>query len=213
MMPIINRGTWTRVHSVRTLIDNFIDKFKDGKVQILSLGAGFDTNFFYYEENVEVFRDNNVKYFEVDFQDITSQKITTIRDNPELERLIFKDESAHYDSEDTLLTPKYKLIPCDIRDTDLLEERLTQANLDPTSATLVLAECVLCYMENCDSAKILSWLTNFFTSNIAIVNFEMIKPNDAFGHTMVENLEARGCHLLGLKDVPDEDAQVNRMLE
>eukprot|EP00343_Euplotes_focardii_P002341 CAMPEP_0205805326 /NCGR_PEP_ID=MMETSP0205-20121125/8505_1 /ASSEMBLY_ACC=CAM_ASM_000278 /TAXON_ID=36767 /ORGANISM="Euplotes focardii, Strain TN1" /LENGTH=71 /DNA_ID=CAMNT_0053076343 /DNA_START=596 /DNA_END=807 /DNA_ORIENTATION=- len=30
---------------------------------------------------------------------------------------------------------------------------------------------------------------------------------------MVENLEARGCQLLGLKDVPDEESQINRMTE
>jgi len=51
MMPLINRGTWTRVFSVRSLVNNFIEKFKDTKVQILSLGAGLDTNFFYYAEN------------------------------------------------------------------------------------------------------------------------------------------------------------------
>lgn len=53
MMPIINRGTWTRVFSVRTLIQNFIEKFKDGShgIQILSLGAGLDTGYFHFEEN------------------------------------------------------------------------------------------------------------------------------------------------------------------
>ena len=66
-------------------------------------------------------------------------------------------------------------------------------------------------MENADSEKVLKWLTTFFTQNLAIVNFEMINPNDPFGSTMVENLEARGCQLLGLKDVQDEEAQVSRM--
>jgi tRNA wybutosine-synthesizing protein 4 len=68
-------------------------------------------------------------------------------------------------------------------------------------------------MENADSSKVLKFLTEFFTSNLAHVNFEMINPTDAFGMTMLENLEARGCQLLGLKDVPDEEAQVTRMLD
>mmetsp|Transcript_8958 Transcript_8958/g.7964 ORF Transcript_8958/g.7964 Transcript_8958/m.7964 type:complete len:130 (-) Transcript_8958:19-408(-) len=67
-------------------------------------------------------------------------------------------------------------------------------------------------MENSDSTKVLKSMTKFF-SHVAIVNFEMINPNDAFGQTMVENLEARGCQLLGLKDVPDEESQINRMTE
>ena len=68
-------------------------------------------------------------------------------------------------------------------------------------------------MENSDSCKILTFLTTFFEHNIAVVNFEMIKPHDPFGQTMLSNLEARGCLLLGLKDVPDEEAQVSRMID
>lgn len=67
-------------------------------------------------------------------------------------------------------------------------------------------------MENVDSTKVLKSMADFFT-NVAVVNFEMIKPNDAFGLIMLENLEARGCQLLSLKDVPDEESQVSRMLE
>ena len=61
MMPIINRGTWTRVFSVRTLINNFIEKFKDEEeIQILTLGAGFDTTFFYFEDNNELFQQSKI---------------------------------------------------------------------------------------------------------------------------------------------------------
>jgi len=90
---------------------------------------------------------------------------------------------------------------------------LLQAGIDQSLPTLALTECVLCYMENSDSVKVLSFLTTFFEQNIAIINFEMIKPHDAFGQTMLANLEARGCQLPGLKDVPDEEAQIERMQE
>jgi hypothetical protein len=68
-------------------------------------------------------------------------------------------------------------------------------------------------MENSDSTKILSFLTKYFENNVCVINFEMIKPNDAFGQTMIENLEARGCQLLGIKDVGDEEAQIARMVD
>jgi len=67
-------------------------------------------------------------------------------------------------------------------------------------------------MEHVDSLKVLKAMTDFFT-DVALVNFEMINPNDPFGQTMVENLETRGCQLLGLSDVPDEESQINRMIE
>jgi O-methyltransferase involved in polyketide biosynthesis len=140
MMPLINRGTWTRVCSVRSLIDNFINKFKNESIQILSLGAGLDTNYFYYEENVKEFKDCNVKYFEVDFNDITVQKIQTIKEHSELEKLIDPEGNDFYDSDNAINAPRYKLIPCDIRDTDLLADKLTQAGFDQNLATLVLTE-------------------------------------------------------------------------
>jgi len=110
-MPIINRGTWTRVFSVRTLINNFLQKYKSSSVQILSLGAGFDTNFFYYEENEAEFKENNVKYYEVDFPDICAQKVNFIKENESMQSLIFKADTPIYEGEDTIQAARYKLLP------------------------------------------------------------------------------------------------------
>ena len=41
---------------------------------------------------------------------------------------------------------------------------------------------------------------------IAFINYEMINPDDKFGRQMVENIEMRGCSLLGLHDCPSLDA-------
>ncbi len=46
---------------------------------------------------------------------------------------------------------------------------------------------------------------------IAFINYEMINPEDKFGRQMVENIEMRGCSLLGLHDCPSLDAQKARM--
>jgi len=211
MMPLINRGTWTRVFSVRTLVNNFLSKFPTDKIQIVSLGAGFDWNFFYYQENVLEFNERDLHYFEVDFEDITAQKIDIIKQHSEIEELIFKDAEPSYE-EGMIQTERYTLLSWDIRQVDDLEDKLVQAGLDKTIPTLVLTECVLCYMNSEDSSQIIAKIAEMF-ADVAIVNFEMINPNDPFGTTMVENLEARGCQLLGLKDVPDESAQVARMVD
>lgn len=41
----------------------------------------------------------------------------------------------------------------------------------------------------------------------------MINPFDKFGETMIENLEERGCSLLGIKDYPDLEAQKKRCMD
>ena len=49
MFPIINRGTWARVASIRQIITRFLAAYAEPavKVNILSLGAGYDSTFFW----------------------------------------------------------------------------------------------------------------------------------------------------------------------
>lgn len=48
MYPIINRGTWARVYSIRQVIERFMASYATkSKVNILLLGAGYDSTFFW----------------------------------------------------------------------------------------------------------------------------------------------------------------------
>jgi tRNA wybutosine-synthesizing protein 4 len=48
MYPIINRGTWARVHAYRQVILRFLNTFKESEqVNIVSLGCGYDSTFFW----------------------------------------------------------------------------------------------------------------------------------------------------------------------
>lgn len=51
MYPIINRGTWARVHAIRRIIHQFLSVYGDQQVNIVSLGAGYDSTFFWLKEN------------------------------------------------------------------------------------------------------------------------------------------------------------------
>ena len=64
----------------------------------------------------------------------------------------------------------------------------TQALLDPSLPTLVLAECVLVYMEQSRSDALIEWFSNTFTVVGAIV-YEMFGLDDSFGRVMKENLK------------------------
>ena len=48
-MPIINRGTWTRVYSIRQVLLRFLKAYGavNQKVNIVSLGAGYDSTYFW----------------------------------------------------------------------------------------------------------------------------------------------------------------------
>lgn len=86
---------------------------------------------------------------------------------------------------------QYSLVAGDIRETEALAETLNRLGIDPKAPTLVLTECVLVYLKPEDSRKILGFIKAFFTGDAAVLNYEMIKPDDAFGRVMLENLEVR----------------------
>jgi len=58
-----------------------------------------------------------------------------------------------------------------------------------------------------------SGVVGAFTGPVVLATYEQIHPNDPFGRTMMANLAARGCPLLGLPAYPDLKAQRRRFLE
>ncbi|CAG8817604.1 22415_t:CDS:2, partial [Gigaspora rosea] len=77
--PLINRG-------LDTLIIKFLE-IEDGRKQIISLGAGFDTRYFNLKSSLRKF----YKYFEIDFPEITAKKVAIIRKNKTLSEIIGDD--------------------------------------------------------------------------------------------------------------------------
>lgn len=61
--------------------------------------------------------------------------------------------------------------------------------------------------------SIMKMLSSNIQGDLFLANFDMMHPKDAFGRMMLQNLEDRGCQLLGLKECPDEVAQEKRIKE
>lgn len=81
-------------------------------------------------------------------------------------------------SKENTSTKDYKLIAADVRDGDIIREKLS--DVDAAKPTLVLTECLLVYMSTEDSSSILKWVSEAFPS-VAFINYEMINPDDKFG--------------------------------
>ena len=83
MFPIINRGTWARVYSIRQVIRRFLEQFPSSN--IVSLGAGYDSTFFWLKsQNLST----GITYIEIDFLDVVTKKIKTIKSHSVLRDLI-----------------------------------------------------------------------------------------------------------------------------
>ncbi|RMX63685.1 hypothetical protein KXD40_002587 [Peronospora effusa] len=214
-MPIINRGYYARVTAVESLVTKFISAGdSELKKQVVILGAGLDTMFFRLKSSNML---GNCEYFELDFPDVTMQKVSAIKRRKPLNELLglgtTKEFMAAVASEYTELnTPGYHLLPCDLRDLDATRTKLEAAGIDRNVPTLFVSECVLIYMDAKFSTQLVTWAVSYFT-DVSFVLYEQILPDDAFGTVMMANIKARGCDLLSIYDFPTVEAQIARFTE
>ena len=96
--------------------------------------------------------------------------LLNLRENSENERLGPNDINAE----------GYKLIESDVRDGQIITNKLLSMDVNPALPTLVITECLLIYMSAQDTSTVLNWNMDFFgnTGQIAFVNYEMINPDD-----------------------------------
>lgn len=92
----------------------------------------------------------------------------------------------------------------------LVANENTPALFDASLPTLILAECVLVYLDQTQSDALIEWFSDTFTVIGAIV-FEMFGLDDSFGRVMKENLKVKHDTQLGLSFNYDVAAVAQRV--
>lgn len=200
--PLINRGTYFRTVAINRVVDEFVKKYPES--QIVSLGGGSDTRCFRVLKGSTA-----VNYVEIDFPESAKIKKLAISQNPALQNIVgvqmeplsidSREHLANMDSD--LHSEKYHLLGLDLRTLDVCgEEKL--AFLDRSAPTLVISECVLCYLTPEDNDKVLTFWKNYMTK-VSVLVYEPMALGDAFGETMALNLLNRGIDLQTFHKYPD----------
>ncbi|KJE93325.1 hypothetical protein CAOG_08757 [Capsaspora owczarzaki ATCC 30864] len=210
-IPLIHRGYYARVTAVHSILKQFMAVTTETFKQVVVLGAGFDTSYWLLK-----LAEQRIRWYEVDFEAVVMRKAAAIHRQTPLKtglRVSEDEPDAPYvykNDGQQVHTNRYHLISGDLRQWDQLKAKLAGCDFDPSLPTLVLSECVLIYLPPENAAEIIRWAGSLPQS--IFVNYEQILPNDAFGVTMVSNLELRQCALLGIQAVPDLEAQRQRFL-
>lgn len=187
-------GTYARTSALDALVHSFLS---DGAPkQIISLGAGTDTR------ALRLFSGHSrpgLVYHEFDYQVVCDRKRRTIQNTPLLAKLI-TDISVSDDGSWRGSLPGNSQYHCHGID-------LRQLSGSPDSSpapsipglrtdipTLLLSECCLCYLSPSAAGQVLEFFTSSI-SNLAVVLYEPIRPDDAFGKMMVSNLAARNISM------------------
>jgi [phosphatase 2A protein]-leucine-carboxy methyltransferase len=176
----------------------------------VSLGAGTDTRFF---RLMDAYPDIRLIYHEIDFPTNTLPKLARIQTQPLLYRKLLRTPptSASYQSE------TYNVHALDLRSLANPSEETPLPelpNLDPRMPTLILSEMCLVYLEASAVQSILSSLLAHYlepTTPASLIVYEPILPQDAFGRTMISNLQTRNIVLPTLTAFPDLGDQRARL--
>jgi O-methyltransferase involved in polyketide biosynthesis len=132
--PLINRGYWTRVAKYRDVLTRFLEQGHE-HCNIVSIGAGLDTNYWHFRGLY-----TNFKYVEVDFLEVNQRKLEIVVRHPELELSEVTTAPTHIDA------GNYAMINGDLRNPDPIFELLSQL-INTSEPTLFLTECVLIYLD------------------------------------------------------------------
>lgn len=84
----------------------------------------------------------------------------------------YSDGEVRFNSTE-LHAANYHIMGVDLRKSDDVENKLKQADIDYSIPTIILAECVLVYIETNYCANLLKWFANHFPSAV-FVNYEQV---------------------------------------
>ncbi len=203
-------GTYVRTSAIDKLVTKFLLAQPSSAKQIVSLGAGTDTRFFRLRD---LFPNSHIIYHEIDFPTNTAAKIAAIQRQPLLNQKLasIPSEGTCYHSE------TYNIHALDLRSLSGVPEE-TQLpplpNLHTSLPTLILSEMCLVYLQPSAVQSIMSTLLTHYiqpTTPASLVLYEPILPQDAFGRTMISNLQTRNIYLPTLTAYPELSDQCARL--
>ena len=219
--PEIHLGYYTRVCTIWNLLIKAVDKIseiqgKGAKVQILNLGAGYDTLFWRVQDYLESsFRNDMIKCFvDIDLPEVTAKKCMSVRRSNNLLAKVagVGNEEVKFSRTD-MHGHCYHIVAVNFTDIDLLEKKLSECTgFSYDLPTIFICECVMVYIEPTKANNFLKWTSTKFHSSIAMINHEQINIFDKFGQVMLENLSQRGCSLPGIEACRNKNTHIQRLV-
>ncbi|ANQ10212.1 Leucine carboxyl methyltransferase [Plasmodium coatneyi] len=209
--PLINRGYYARVAAMRQYIELFFKSLKEEEpVQVVNIGAGLDTTFFWISE-----RQKNATYYEIDFHELLREKANIINHVDELKAFLKGVDQGDVESKanmgaDLINCANYKMLSLDLNNSTLLEKHLTSCGFDFSIPTLFICECVLIYLEVSSSDSLIKTLAGLMKGTSCMLVYEQVNPDTAFGKVMISNFSQRGIELKSIFQYDNLEKQLCR---
>ena len=198
------------------------------QVQIISLGAGTDTRPFKLG-HMEPETVGRILYHELDFPAVSKKKYEHASNCEFMDEVkcpgtkdmsmldaLRKGGTVNPEADVWGWTTKsgcgYMFHPVDLREVAKTGEfpEASKNHFRNDMITVLISECCLCYMTAPEADAVINYFTNRIDT-IGIILYEPMKPYDAFGTMMTENLASRGLSMPSIKTYHDLQTQVVRL--
>ncbi|AAS52098.2 ADR178Wp [Eremothecium gossypii ATCC 10895] len=183
LLPVMNYGSFVRTVSVDVELHKYVAGF-GGRAQVVNLGCGSDLRMCMLLE-----RYPELHYVDVDFAETVKMKREVLMQSAELCRRIGASSTSPQEQDCVLHGPRYRLLAGDLRDTGALLE-LLQKHTDADLPTVVITECVLCYLPREAAQALIREVCGFYKSG-SWISYDPIgggQREDRFGSIMQSNL-------------------------
>jgi [phosphatase 2A protein]-leucine-carboxy methyltransferase len=236
----MSRGYFARVRAIRTIVNKFLQKFRDEQCQIINLGAGYDTLYFNLHDSNQL----PSKYVEIDFARIISSKIRLIKSKKILADKLKKSEekdlkastpqgnsSSPNESKPSLfampLVPPLLAPPLHAQpSTEMHTPNYDLISVDIRCVSELDKKLKECHIDFNSPTLVISecvlvYMSTEHSNNLlkylsktfkkcCFLNYEQVNLADRFGEIMLSNMEARSCKLLGVEACDSIESQINR---
>lgn len=143
--PLIHRGYYIRHRAMRTVLDWLYDlseQLNHSPIQVVSLGAGYDTAYFHHTLSGRLSR--NVLFIELDYDRVVEEKRRLILRSTKLTSAF--DSPVEIDSSNLLSSGNYRLCGVDLADLAALGSVMCRIGVDFGAPTVFVSECSITYM-------------------------------------------------------------------
>ena len=179
----MNYGTYLRTVGIDAAILNFLDG--NEQVQVVNFGCGSDLRML---PLLQMFP--NLTYVDIDYSDSVELKNNILRESKILRTSLDLPEENAATAPLLIDQKRYKLVACDLNNTTETA-RLLDTCTDRDIPTVVISECLLCYMHKDEAQLLINTVLERFVHGLWI-SYDPIggcQPNDRFGTIMQSNLK------------------------
>lgn len=170
--PAINRGYWIRVESIKQMIIRIKQQYPHQPLRVVNLGCGFDVLPFQLLE-----QGGDYDFYDFDYPELVQRKLAVIDEAPEILLVVGDREEitpAQKEMNIIMATPRYKLVGCDLKNSELYRKQLDLLLPKSDGPTIFIAEVSLAYMKPEDANPVIEISAQVENSHFLVL--EQIMP-------------------------------------